>query len=372
MADGADVNAAQGSVLDGRVWSEWCRALEEAGAVVLADSVPMDVLDRAEGWRYLSRLVRASLNFFLEQPNPKAPAFTRAVDETLKLGMDNPDNVYLATPASGACTYRISGNRGTVHYLGFGAQAGGYGRTASLDTTGYLEAGDLEMDADGNFEIIASVQRPPATANWLRMTDATSLIQVRQTRVDHDAEILAQVRIERIDGPAEQRPLTAERLVKSLTEGALFLKGSSAMFAQWTESFRAEPNTLPRFPPEKALAAGGDPNIAYHHGWFELADGEALVIDLEPPACDFWNFQLANYWMESLDYRYFPVHLNQGSTHYEADGSVRIVVAATDPGVANWMDTCGHAHGTMCVRWVGASEDPLPRTAVVKIAELRG
>jgi len=366
-----DETDVEDRVLDGQIWSDWCDALKEAGAVVLADTVPMDVLDRAEGWRYLTRLVRASLNFFLEQPDPRAPAFTRAVDETIKLGMDNPDNVYLAAPASGDCTYRISGTRGTVHYLGFGAQAGGYGRTASLNTTGSIEANDLVMDADGNFEIIASKERPPDTPNWLRMADDTSLIQVRQTRVNHEEEILAQVRIERIDGPNEQRPLTAERLDKSLTEGAFFLKGASAMFAAWTEGFRKVPNELPRFPPETALAAGGDPKIAYYHGWFELGEDEALLVELEPPECSFWNFQLANYWMESLDYRYFPVHVNQGTAQYEADGSVRIVVSKTDPGVANWMDTCGRSHGTMCVRWVGAQEHPQPKTSVVKIEELK-
>lgn len=367
--DEASVDS-EARVLDGRIWSDWCDALKEAGSVVLADSVPMDALDRAEGWRYLSRLVRASLNFFLEQPDPKAPAFTQAVDETLKLGMDNPDNVYLASPASGDCTYRISGNRGSVHYLGFGAQAGGYGRTRSLATTGSIEANDLVMDDDGGFEIIASKERPPETPNWLRMTDETSLIQVRQTRVDHDGETLAQVRIERIDAPSEQRPLTPARIDKSLTEGTFFLKGASAMFASWTEDFRKVPNELPRFPPEKALAAGGDPKIAYYHGWFELDADEALVVELDPPQCSFWNFQLANYWLESLDYRYHPVHVNQGSAHYEADGSVRVVVSGTDPGVPNWLDTCGHSHGTMCVRWVGATEHPQPRTTVVTLAEL--
>lgn len=369
--DEEDVAEAEDRVLDGQVWIDWCDALKEAGAVVLADTVPMDVLDRAEGWRYLTRLVRASLNFFLEQPDPKAPAFTRAVDETLKLGMDNPDNVYLASPASGDCTYRISGNRGTVHYLGFGAQSGGYGRTRSLATTGSLEASDLVMDADGNFEIIASQDRPPDAPNWLRMTDDTSLIQVRQTRVHHDDEILAQVRIERIDGPSEQRPLTAERLGKSLTEGAFFLRGASALFASWTEDFRKVPNELPRFPPEKALAAGGDPKIAYYHGWFELDDGEALLVELDPPECSFWNFQLANYWMESLDYRYFGVHVNQGTAHHEPDGTVRAIVSRTDPGVPNWLDTCGHSHGTMCVRWVGASEHPQPKATVVELSDLK-
>jgi hypothetical protein len=40
--------------------------------------------------------------------------------------------------------------------------------------------------------------------------------------------------------------------------------------------------------------------------------------------------------------------------------------------VPNWLDTCGHAHGTMCVRWVGASEFPVPEARVVKLAEVAG
>ena len=362
---------AVAKVLDGRVWAEFCDTLKEAGSVVLADTVPEDPLDRAEGWRYLTRLTRAALNFFMEVSDPEAPAFMRAVDETIKMGMDNPDNVYLAAPVKGTLTYRIRGSRGSVHYLGFGSQAGGYGKTGSLDTTGSLDAGDLVIDDEGRFEIIASQHRPGDCANWLRMAPETSMIQVRQTRVDHRNEVLAQVEIERIDGSPTPRALGPERVGKALEEVAFFVAAASGMFASWAEDFRAAPNTLPRFDPDKALAAGGDPKIAYYHGWFELADDEALVVEVTPPACDFWNFQLANYWLESLDYRHHQVHLNQGTATYNPDGSVRMVVAASDPGVDNWLDTCGHTHGTMCVRWVGAGEFPEPQTRVVKLSELR-
>jgi hypothetical protein len=368
-ADPTDDTVAQ--VMDGRVWAEFCDALKEAGAVVLADTVPMDPQDRAEGWRYLTRLTRAALNFFMETSDPEAPSFMRAVDETIKMGMDNPDNVYLAAPVKGTLTYRIRGTRGTVHYLGFGSQAGGYGKTGSLDTTGYLDAGDLVLDDDGRFEIIASVERPSDAANWLRMAPETSMIQVRQTRVDHRDEVLAQVEIERIDGPSTPRSITPERIDKALEEVVFLVTAASAMFAEWAEDFRKVPNTLPRFDPDKAITAGGDPNIAYYHGWFELAEDEALVVDITPPECDFWNFQLANYWLESLDYRYHQVHLNQGTAQHRPDGSVRMVVAATDPGVPNWLDTCGHLHGTMCVRWVGATEFPEPQAHVVKLGEVQ-
>lgn len=365
--DSTDVEAR---VQDGRLWAEFCDNLKEAGSVVLADAVPTDPQDRTEGFRYLTRLTRAALNFFMEVSDPEAPAFMRAVDETIKMGMDNPDNVYLATPVKGELTYRITGTRGTVHYLGFGSQAGGYAKTGSLDTTGYLEANDMVLDADGRFEIIASVTRPPDAVNWLQMAPETSMIQVRQTRVDHRNEILAQVSIERADGQPTPRQITPERLERSLGEVGFFVQATSQLFASWTEDFRRVPNELPRFDPAKALAAGGDPNIAYFHGWYEIADDEALVIDITPPECDFWNFQLGNYWLESLDYRYFPVHLNQGMATYRPDGSVRIVIARTDPGVPNWMDTCGHRHGTVCVRWVGADEHPVPEATVMKLAQV--
>lgn len=360
-------------VMDGTSWNEFCDALKAAGhKVILSDTAPKDSLDRAEGFRYMARLTRAALESFLEAADTQAPEFSRAVHETIKMGMDNPDNIYIAAPVNGTYTYRITGTRGTVHYLGFGAQAGGYGKTNSLDTTGYLEAKDIVLDPEGRFEIIASSEKPSSAKNWLKMSPDTKLIQVRQTRFDHKKEIPAQVKIERIDGPNQPRHLSAERVDKALQGAAFFVAGTSQLFAQWTEDFRKQPNTLPRFDPAKATQAGGDPNIAYYHGYFKLADDEALVIEVTPPTCDFWNFQLANYWLESLDYRYFPVHLNKHIAKYRPDGSVRMVVSKTKPAstIDNWLDTCGRNEGTMCVRWIRSQSFPDPQTRVVKLNSL--
>src|SRR6478609_12021044 len=208
-------------VMEGRSWNEFCDALKAAGnKVVLAQTAPTDTLERAEGWRYMARLTRAALESFLEAADTQAPEFSRAVHETIKMGMDNPDNIYLAAPVNGNYTYRITGTRGTVHYLGFGAQAGGYGKTASLDTSGYLEAKDMQINADGSFEIIASSS--PQTGNWLKMAPESRLIQVRQTRLDHKTEIPAQVKIVRIDGPNQPRHLSAERVDKALMGAGFF------------------------------------------------------------------------------------------------------------------------------------------------------
>jgi hypothetical protein len=71
--------------------------------------------------------------------------------------------------------------------------------------------------------------------------------------------------------------------------------------------------------------------------------------------------------MESLDYRFLPVTCNKATARYEADGSVRIVIADRDPGFGNWMDTAGHRHGTMGLRWVRARSDIKPTTELLTL-----
>jgi hypothetical protein len=361
-------------VMDGRSWDDFCDALKKAGHdIVLAPTAPTNPLDRAEGWRYLSRLTRGALESMLEAADTQAPEFSRAVHETIKMGMDRPRTIFISPRQSMAISpTALPARAARCITWALGAQSGGYGKTASLDTSGYLEAKDMQINPDGSFEIIAS--STPQKGNWLRMAPESRLIQVRQTRMDHKKEIPAQVKIERIDGPNQPRHLIAERVDKALAGAAMFIAGSAGLFARWTEDFRQHPNTLPRFNPDVALAAGGDPNIAYYHGYFSLADDEALVVEFTPPECDFWNLQLANYWLESLDYRYFPVHVNKGTAHYNADGSVRIVISkstiSNQVNTPNWLDTCGRNEGTMCLRWIRASEHPQPQARVVKISDI--
>jgi hypothetical protein len=357
-------------IMDGRSWEEFCDALKAAGSVVLSEGAPDDPFNRAEGFRYLSRLVRGALETFVEASDPRAPELRRTAHETIKLGMDNPDNVYQSAPINGSFEYRITGTRGTVHYLGFGTQAGNYGATGSLNTTGYLDAKDLEIAPDGSFEIIVSSREQPG--NWLPAVPESRMLIVRQTHLDRGKEETAQIRIERIDGPGQPGHLDPERLDRALAGSARFVAGCSRLFHSWAEGFMQHLNQLPRFDPEKATAAGGDPNIAYYHSYWKLAPDEALVIDVTPPECDYWNFQLSNHWLESLDYRYFRIHLNNHTATLREDGSVRVVVAHEDPGVENWLDTCGHQQGTMCWRWIRANQHPQPQTRVVKLEELRG
>lgn len=355
--------------MSGRLWERFCEALMKVGhEVILSKNAPDNLIDRAEGWRYLARLTRSALDYYIEDQDVTSPRFRRVVHETVKFGMDNPDNVYLAAVVNGKYSYRITGRPGSAHYLGIGSQDGDYGSTGDLATRGHLSLSEIELSEDGTFTIIASSTQQEK--NWLPLSEKTRLIQVRQTRLDHGSETLASLNIECIDADECAKAFRIERLGKSFLSAANFIHGTSSLFAGWAEEFRRSPNTLPRFEPQRASAAGGDPNIAYYHGFFDIQDDEALLIEVAPPACDYWNFQLANYWLESLDYRHFPIHINNKTARYEADGTVCIAIAKRDPGIGNWLDTCGRNQGTMCLRWVRAVSHPAPGIRKIKMKEL--
>lgn len=356
-------------IVSGKAWDEFCDTLKAAGAALTFPGAPQDVFNQTEGYRYLTRLTRAGLMAFVEHADPKAPVLHRVVHETVKMGADNPDNYYQTACISGEYEYRIVGKRNSVHYLGFGTQIGHYGQGGGLPPSGYLEASQLEIDADGYFEIIVSCNKQ--AKNWLPMVRETGALVVRQTFLNREAEQPADLRIERLGGDPAPTPLTAKMLDDGLKSASTLVAGASLLFAKWARDFQKHANQLPMFDPDVSNAAGGDPNIIYYHSYWALAPDEALLIEVLPPECDHWNFQLNNYWMESLDYQHFRIHTNKYLATYEADKSVRIIVSHQDPGLPNWINTVGHQSGTMCFRWIKAKTHPQPQTRVVKFAALK-
>ena len=129
-------------IRSGRSWDEFCDALKAAGKVVLSDAAPDDMLNRSEGFRYLSRLTRAGLEAFIEYADPLAPELHRPIHETVKIGADNPDNYYQNAQISGAYEYRIVGLRNTIHYLDFATQTAGVASTGDSQQSGSAARSD--------------------------------------------------------------------------------------------------------------------------------------------------------------------------------------------------------------------------------------
>ena len=113
---------------------------------------------------------------------------------------------------------------------------------------------------------------------------------------------------------------------------------------------------------------------AYSRILDELAPDEAVIIEVTPPPCHYWQFQVGNRWFESLDYTYRQTSLNGHQAVLDADGVFRAVLAHRDPGVANWLDGAGSPVLPMAYRYqlpaVPFEELPTPSSRIVAFADL--
>ena len=352
-------------IADGRAWDDFCEKLKEAGHQVLAVA-PEDSLDRAEGIRYVSRLARNFLRNATEKNQPDRMALGHV--ESPKIGLDNPDYVYAGARLDPAATYTLSGELADAHRIGFGTYSGGLGSPRGLQRDGYLESQALSLLAGSRFEI--TISRQEQSTNWLPMGPDTNALNIRQTLLRRSEQRQAPLELKRLGESTTPRPLDPARFSGALDRAGQLLVGTVSQFLSWTASFREHTNEIRPLDPKFLAVAQGDPGTSYNYSYWELGDDEALVIEFTPPNCEYWNLQIGNHWLESLDFMSFQTHVNHETAVAEPDGEVRIVVAGRDPGVPNWLDTAGHSRGGLALRWVGAEEVPVPRTRVVPLTSL--
>jgi hypothetical protein len=93
-------------------------------------------------------------------------------------------------------------------------------------------------------------------------------------------------------------------------------------------------------------------------GGYRCGTDEAVILEFEPPDCEYWGVQLATWFWETASVGSRQVSLNHTQAVPDADGLVRMVVAQRDPGVANWLDAAGYEAGTLAVRYLHADRLP--------------
>ncbi|MDP6979558.1 MAG: hypothetical protein QF570_13310 [Myxococcota bacterium] len=140
------MSESENRVLNGQTWDEFCDALKEAGQIVQSKAAPDNAFDKAEGYRYLTRLLRAGLESFLEHGDPDFPQLRCPVHTTIKIGADNPDNYYQTCSINPGNDYLIKGTRGTVDYLGLCIEIGPGNRDFGTDVT--QAAGHVQRRAE--------------------------------------------------------------------------------------------------------------------------------------------------------------------------------------------------------------------------------
>jgi len=350
MADDATLDEVTQKVVDGTAWGEFCDLLADAGEAILAEGNPDEPLDRTEGFRMLTRLLRGSLETYLEHDRAAHPQLICTCHETIKIVGEDPDNQYLGASLDGKYDYRIWGTRGEAKWISFNLFSGdGFGG-GGPGTGATMHEEHMYIDPDGTFEVIISQREHPG--NWLRSEADTRSIAIRQTFLDKRNQAHAELNIERIEGEGTTPdPISPHDLNLGLVIAGHYVKAVAAIGAQWAVRQAQWPNVFTDAAEDDLTNKFKDPQIKWHQAYFDLADDEALLVEVMPPACDYCMIAVHNHWMETLDYVNHQSTLNCACARLETDGSVRFVVAPRDPGVANWPDTAGHQRGTVGVRW---------------------
>jgi Protein of unknown function (DUF1214) len=125
--------------------------------------------------------------------------------------------------------------------------------------------------------------------------------------------------------------------------------------------------------PGQELAANiaGSPSTTYGLGIYELEPDEALIVEWDPPDSAYWSFQLGDVWSNALDFVNYQTDVGQSTALLDPDGRLRVVVAHSDPGHANWLDTRGRREGSLVMRnYRARSESIAPEVRKVALADI--
>jgi hypothetical protein len=284
----------------------------------------------------------------------------------------NPDDAYLIAPLRGDRSYRIVGERGSVHLLTLDLSASLMGERETLDASRsvQLDLDCLERDDGGRFELLLSAERPPGHRdNWQALPDNVRVALVRQRSYRWGHERDARLAIECLD-PAQPKPrLSPAQIDRGLEDVLAYAGRLSKLWLNHMARLRAR-QRVNEF--EFHAFGGGLARQAYWQALFEFGPDEVLVLETElPEKHRYWNVQLNDPLFNTIEFVQRQSSLNGAQATIDADGRFRAVVALEDPGVPNWLDPCGHTSGTLIGRWYECSSTPMPTLRRVPRSQLR-
>ncbi|MGF6654793.1 hypothetical protein OKW34_005382 [Paraburkholderia youngii] len=352
-----------------KAWSDYLSQLANAESLLELTETPHDPQTRAELYRQFQ--MNLSLAYFIYfQSDPLHPDWLPFLNSVFML-QPNPDDTYFVAPLRGDLRYRLVGERGSVHLLTLDIGRGIMGTTDKIQPPlGQFDLDDLEIGEDGSFEVLLSARRPAGYhGNWLELHPEADFAMLRQRSYAWGAERDARIAIECLDAPRTKPPMGHEEIARRTGELMDYAERLSRRWLTHMQQLRTR-ISVNEF--EFFAFGGGLAKQAYWQAIFDFRDDEALILETAlPQTRRYWNVQLNDALFNALDYIDHQSSLNGHQAHVDEDGYFRAVIAHRDPGVANWLDTCGVNRGTAIGRWYGCSSGPVPTLKRVPVSELR-
>ncbi|MEZ5708310.1 MAG: hypothetical protein R3E02_02850 [Blastomonas sp.] len=262
-----------------------------------------------------------------------------------RTGGDNPDNCYRLAGIEHGTRYRVTGKvlEGRPANTSFTLTAN-YGTSQTIQT---IEDFELEIGADGSFEILIDDGTGEKTPNHLVTRPGVRFLFVRDSMMDWAQETPLQLSIERL-GDANAGPVSLEEMTLRAVQNAL---GDLHLYFWFQNVWSGlKENTIT---PAQAFSGSGGGLVTQgiSNGNFRLGPDDAAIIEYDPAGAGYAAVQLTEWLYRSRDYHRIQSSLTAAQSAADSDGLVRLVIARRDPGVWNWLDTGGHEHVFSILRW---------------------
>ncbi len=396
-------------------WNAFADSLKRIGEKIVAPTGARGARERAEGYRYLLRLVSAAQDLEMEADR-RFPELRRMMTPIRKFKGDGTDTLYREAKLDESLVYSLSLRRGDD--LFFSATVYAYDESDAYYIVDHLIDEDIEWEnvfGERIAHIVMSEKRPEGARNWIRLAGARPILFTREYfegfvhGVDEGRFRSAAMSIDCLSDPPPPAPWDegeleaglerVTRFIEDATDVSLGLSifiglnrieyqgaGEGGTSARKGSMTRIEEGELvldeassEEYTPEE-LAAMIDPRliknnlpgpgIQYIGGSFVLAPDEVIVVKGVDVPCRYWNLQILTRYLESGDYRHHKVGISNREVVKDADGAFRIHAAAEDPGTRNWISTQGYRNGQILIRTLLA-DPPMEATfEVIKLADI--
>jgi hypothetical protein len=356
-------------------WRTYQAELETLRGQLYGSLLAAEPADQVRAHRWLMQAQALAYNLVIA-PDPWQPRFF--VNTVFEPGiydwiLPNADFLYRYAFVAGDGRYRISGRRGRSHFLE--AQTiGGFFGDPDLKLLSTYDFDRFACDADGGFEIVVSAERPADCQNWIAIDSArvTNTIIVREAFYDWDLERKSELRIEALDPPKPAGQPDEGAFIGRLGAASRYMR-----FCHKTFSGGLTQQVLDAIGTNRFLLVdtskdehASNPSAGYVPAVYDLKPDEALIIEVDAPRARYWNLHLGDVWWQVTDFTHHQSSLNGHQAVADSDGKVRIVIAAQDPGIANWLDPVGNMKGVALLRWYFTDSYPTPASRVVRAREV--
>jgi hypothetical protein len=216
--------------------------------------------------------------------------------------------------------------------------------------------------------VIISGERPAGhLGHWWKLEPGMAALWLRAVSDKWDEARDPAIAIVRLDSGTAKR-MSAETLSARLNQFALRVERTVEHGVRHVEEL-IEGGFVNAFKEIDYSKLGAMPSQSYHEGLFDFGDDHALLVEAQfPDDTHYFSWALTDSMLVTLDWMNSHTSLNKTQARRDADGILRVVLSATDPGVSNWMQTTGFKTGVLQARSIGSRQQPVMRANVIPLA----